>query len=495
MIRNLIASGRCLSAAFAVAFCLAASARPAAAAPTFTNLHEVSITTHVAQSITPIITGGYRMYLTSGSYQIVSASSTDLVNWTLESGIRLTTSPASVDTSSITAVSVHMSTSSDFYRMYYVGISSVSKYSILSATSTDGLTFGKESAFKLQIATGAAHIGQLHAFDASPTELALFHVAENNNGNNPANYRVFVSTSNDGGLTFSTSALALGNQALGVSVSTLTDGKTRMYYTQPLSGNATGAQVLSAISSNGLSFTAETGVRLSTTATTNIGPPIVYRSTNGFQWNLYSSFTQDGSSIAQVSRSLAKTPVINSFSPSQANKGQIGVAYTITGEIFDTTANPTLTFTQSGSSFSFFTIATITDLQIDGTFDMNGIETGFVNLFVTNSDGGQGSATSVMEVKLPPGSVTIVDNLFRPLKGGSAAIEIQVSEAGDIVARLYSVSGTHVATLMDGPAPEGATNLTWNGRNASGAVVASGVYLLFVSGPGLNTVQKMVIIK
>ncbi|PCI37234.1 MAG: hypothetical protein COB53_07115 [Elusimicrobia bacterium] len=495
MVQRLSLWWRCLSTVSAVAFCLAASVRPAAAVITYTNLHEVVATTLTAHSITPIIGGGYRMYLTSGSYHIASASSTDLVNWTLEPGIRLTTS-TDLDTSSITAVTVHLSTNADFYRMYYVGISSINLFNILSATSTDGLTFGKESAFNFQVATPTAHIGQLNAFDVTTGTMSLFYISDVNNGNNPADYRMFSSSSADGGISFNRPVAILSStQALGVSVSTLTDGKTRIYYTTPLPGNTTAAQVLSGISTNGSAFTEEAGVRLATNTSTNIGPPIVIKSTNGYQWHLFSSFLQPGTTIAIVSRSLARTPVVKTFTPAKAVKGNVTENYAITGEIFDTTQTPIVTFTQSGSTIGVLTTVVASDISITGTFATSGMKQDDpLSIFVDNSDG-IGTLASVLIIILPPGSVDITDNLFRPLKGGSAQIDIVIPEGGDLIVRLYTVSGSLVTTLYNGPAPVGRTVLNWPGRTSAGNVVSSGVYLLTVDGPNIRKVKKIVVIK
>lgn len=480
----------------AALFVLAASARPAAAVPDFTPEGNLILSSFTAHSISPIATGGYRMYLTSGDYKVVSASSTDLVNWTFETGIRLTTSPASLDTSSITAVGVHLSTAGNFYRMYYVGISSLGYWSVLSATSTDGLVFGKESGYRLQVATGAGYIGQLAPFDVTASQLSLYYIADVNGARSPADFRVFAATSTDGGLSFSTTGVVMsGVQALGVSVSTLTDGRTRLYYTQPLTGSTTAGQLLSAISSNGASFTAESGTRLSTASPVDLGPPIVVRSTETYRWRVFSSYTQDGSTIPFVSSALTRTPVIDSFSPSQAFLGQT-ISYSITGEIFNNAVAPTVQLSVTSTpTYTAATTVAASDLSITGTFDLSAFTSDSYRVFVTNPDGVQAVKTSVLSVKLPPGSVAITDNLFRPLKGGRASIEVRIFQAGTVKLELYTVSGARVATLYDGPMPAGATTVTWAGRTSAGNVVASGVYLLAATGPGLKTVEKIVVIK
>ncbi len=91
--------------------------------------------------------------------------------------------------------------------------------------------------------------------------------------------------------------------------------------------------------------------------------------------------------------------------------------------------------------------------------------------------------------------MTILDNLFRPAQGGKATISVALFDTGQLTARLYTVNGTLVSTLFDGVVSEPGTTFTWNGTNGAGATVASGLYLLRVTGPKVRTTEKIVVIK
>jgi len=56
---------------------------------------------------------------------------------------------------------------------------------------------------------------------------------------------------------------------------------------------------------------------------------------------------------------------------------------------------------------------------------------------------------------------------------------------------VLDAAGRLVRTLTDGPMSAGATQFTWDGRDATGALVASGVYFLRMESPGARTTAKV----
>ena len=87
------------------------------------------------------------------------------------------------------------------------------------------------------------------------------------------------------------------------------------------------------------------------------------------------------------------------------------------------------------------------------------------------------------------------NNVFNPNRGGKTTIRYDVEGSGKLTMKLYSRSGAYVATVYEGDVPAGKGAVDWNGRNASGFVVASGVYLLKIEGPGLNKTVKVAVVK
>jgi hypothetical protein len=106
-----------------------------------------------------------------------------------------------------------------------------------------------------------------------------------------------------------------------------------------------------------------------------------------------------------------------------------------------------------------------------------------------------------------PGTVTAIDgsqvpksfavypcvpNPFNP----TTAIRFDVPAGGGVVTLLvYDVAGRVVATLVDGAQAAGSRTVSWTGRDAGGAPVASGVYFYRFTAPGYSQTHKMVLLK
>jgi hypothetical protein len=82
-------------------------------------------------------------------------------------------------------------------------------------------------------------------------------------------------------------------------------------------------------------------------------------------------------------------------------------------------------------------------------------------------------------------------NPFNPWTG----ITYRLSDAGRVKLRIYDVSGRLVRTLEDGLVSEGAHELRWDGRNATGRPVASGNYFLRLDAPGFMQVRQMTLVR
>ncbi len=87
------------------------------------------------------------------------------------------------------------------------------------------------------------------------------------------------------------------------------------------------------------------------------------------------------------------------------------------------------------------------------------------------------------------------NNLFNPLKGQEATIKYQIQQAGHVTIKAYTMNGEEVATLFDGNVAAGSGSVTWNGKNLRSYVVASGIYLVRVTGPGLSKILKVAVVK
>jgi len=474
------------------------SAAAAQAAPAFTEETGIRIDSATVHAVVPII-NGYRMFYSSCStsnIHIMSSTSTDGLSWTQESGVRISTQAGWYDSSSITAFGYLSNASvTPPFRAYYVG-RSASVYTVLSATSTDGFNFGKVSTFALSPGSGA-RVYSLAPVRITGSNIRLYYTRDTGGSGNLGDSRLYTMVSNDSGQTFSgETALLSGTTVYSVAASVLSDSRIRLYLATPLSGGTTGAQVLSAIGpSAGTNFALETGVRLSTTpATVFLRSVAVANAPEDFRWRMYVNKSSAAYGDTKAYSALTLTPCLYSMSPSSVyTSDDSSVTFTVAGEIFSSTA-PTLSFSGPGSLALW---GTTRNSDLSMTFVSNGYNAalGQYDLLLTNYDGNTASLSKALTVDFKPGSVTMLDNLFRPMSGGRARFDVTVNMAGNVKIKVYTTNGALVKTVYDGPAPSGLSYYYWNGDTEAGNKAASGLYFAVVKGPKLESVQKVVLIK
>lgn len=492
---DLLRRAKLLLAGFFIALSAAA---PAGAVISFTAKDGILFSSMTPQAVVPYASG-YRMYLSSGGFRVLSATSTDLVSWGLEGGVRLSTGvAAALDASSITSCGVYFSTNpADALRMYYTAISTSGRYSVLSATSTDGLSWGKESGVRLRSNGGSGYIDSVRPFPVSASLMRLFYIADNSGGDASSNYRVFSASSADGGVNFGGDAAVLSSeQAFQVSVTSLADARVRVYYTQPLTAQTTVTQVLSAIAADiaAFSFSKESGVRLSTASTAaGLTHPVVVRATDSYQWRMFHALHPSSSTGPFVAGALANTPLVLTMDPAKILNSGTAISFTLAGEIF--ASPPAVTFTIGGDTITPTGVAAATELKLTGTLNPLGRTTGNWHAVVTNPDGGVGTLAPAFVMDIPPGETTIVDNLLRPRQGGATTLGIKTFGSGRITVNLYTTGGALLRTLMDQDQPAGSYSVAWDGTTSLGGTVASGVYLLHIRGPRIDKLEKIVVIK
>jgi hypothetical protein len=78
-------------------------------------------------------------------------------------------------------------------------------------------------------------------------------------------------------------------------------------------------------------------------------------------------------------------------------------------------------------------------------------------------------------------------------RSGGATLRFQVPTAGPARVRILDASGRLVRLLLDDALPAGQQAVTWDGRNADGSRLASGVYLVEVETAGGRASHKLVL--
>lgn len=481
-------------------FLFAASAIPALAAvqPEFTEETGVRLSSpafHIEQ-----ISTGYRMYFSSSDYFVMSATSTDGLAWGVESGVRISTQAGYYDASSITAFGM-MYNPADYpsypYVAYYVGIDIDGNYNLLRATSTDGLLWGKSSSVGV-LMQQSSYINSPRPYRYDNTHLKLYYTRDSVGSGALTDSKMYVLNSIDHGKTFSgETSLLPSATAYSVCFSTTAPNKMHVYYTTPASGESV-ASIVKGLTSynNGLAFVQDSGVGYSTSsAKAYITGCSVVRSTESYRWRMYPSMQTIGNGDRPYVHSLlTKSPYIQQVSPNGVYQTSNATTFTVTGEIFSDTIS-SFTFASGTSTMTVSSWTRDSDTQLSVVANPNGVSVGNYTATVINSDGYQFSLANAVNVDIAPGDVALTENLFRPLHGERCKIDMTVYGSGDAKIKVYTRTGRKVKTVCDGNITVGTTTYYWDGTNDNGETVASGLYLMVISGPRLDSTQKVVVIK
>ncbi|MCR4295069.1 MAG: hypothetical protein NUW21_06010, partial [Elusimicrobia bacterium] len=274
------------------------------------------------------------------------------------------------------------------------------------------------------------------------------------------------------------------------------DGRVRLFYSQPQGAASSATVILSALSSDALGtvFTAEEGVRLSTPAATGaLSSPVPVRSTDSFRWRLYYTFYEAFNSTGDVRSALTGAPDPVSANPSTILRSAGPPTVAILGEIFSPGATASIT---KGAVTIVGTGVTRTDDQhMSAAFATQGQDLGLWDLTVTNADGVPATKANAILIDYAPGTVALTDNLLRPRNGASTLIDIETFNSGRVSVRLYASDGRPIRTLFDDEHAEGSFGFAWDGKDAAGATVPSGLYFVAVNGPKIAVKSKIVVIR
>jgi hypothetical protein len=102
----------------------------------------------------------------------------------------------------------------------------------------------------------------------------------------------------------------------------------------------------------------------------------------------------------------------------------------------------------------------------------------------------------------PPAAVVLEQNFPNPFRAGEAttisyALPPAVNGGGEVDALLavYDVLGRRVRTLVDGPVIPGEGAATWDGRDETGALVPSGVYIVRLATAGSERTVRVLVVR
>jgi flagellar hook assembly protein FlgD len=72
---------------------------------------------------------------------------------------------------------------------------------------------------------------------------------------------------------------------------------------------------------------------------------------------------------------------------------------------------------------------------------------------------------------------------------------VDVAKASQVEVSVYDVLGRKIVTLLNGEKAEGAYTMEWNGLDAQGLSVPTGMYLIRMTAGEFNATQKVMLLK
>ncbi len=131
------------------------------------------------------------------------------------------------------------------------------------------------------------------------------------------------------------------------------------------------------------------------------------------------------------------------------------------------------------------------DVTQDGYLDLVVVDNTLGGVHVLKSRLAEEPITAVGETPAPrPTEVHLGPNYPNPFNPHTS-IPFTLAAAGAVRLQVYDLRGRLVRTLWDGPLAAGAHRLDWDGRNAAGRPVASGVYLYRLEAGGQVHSRKL----
>ncbi|MEJ2663899.1 MAG: FlgD immunoglobulin-like domain containing protein, partial [Spirochaetia bacterium] len=136
-------------------------------------------------------------------------------------------------------------------------------------------------------------------------------------------------------------------------------------------------------------------------------------------------------------------------------------------------------------------------------------ETGSVRLSaagVVQDTGGNGSIQTaavavtdgivdLADVVPQKGGVAIVSNVINPGAGQHTRLLYRLKKPGYVTIQVFTLSGDIVAVLARGNQSAGEHDVSWDGRNSGGRIVAKGIYFIRIVAPGIDETRKVLVVK
>jgi hypothetical protein len=96
---------------------------------------------------------------------------------------------------------------------------------------------------------------------------------------------------------------------------------------------------------------------------------------------------------------------------------------------------------------------------------------------------------------VPAGSRASIGRVFPNPFNPSTTIEFSVPKQGPTTVRVFDLRGRQITTLVDASMPAGTYRTRWDGRDASGRDVSSGLYFAMIESAGGRQAARLILLK
>ncbi len=90
-------------------------------------------------------------------------------------------------------------------------------------------------------------------------------------------------------------------------------------------------------------------------------------------------------------------------------------------------------------------------------------------------------------------SIQTITNFFNRWRKEKAEFKYKVRTSGEVLIRVYSISGRVVTTLVNTTQSPGEYTVQWDGMNFSGNEVSNGMYFIYFSLPDENRIKRVIL--
>ncbi len=246
------------------------------------------------------------------------------------------------------------------------------------------------------------------------------------------------------------------------------------------------------------------------------------------QWNprpvfFYMYYFQKFFGDHSVSTSVSGSPYLSAYA-STFSSGQMGVVVVNRGTTDQTLEIKPQNFTPGDRYYMYSLVGGTDNLPFSGVISVNGIKPDYatggpineldtlrawsaktqngitfdsparsVQFILIDSDK-QGTAIEPGPPQNKPDRFELDQNYPNPFNP-TTQIRYSLAHLTNVRLDVYNILGQHVATLVNGRQSSGIHEIQWNGRDASGAGVSSGVYIYRLQAGDFIQTRKMLLIK